>query len=52
MTGKGEWLSEHAQTIDCDSMSAWTSKVRPGGGGLAYYDSQSPLFVTCDKRGF
>lgn len=31
MTGKGEWLSEHAQTIDCDSMSAWTSKVRPGG---------------------
>ena len=31
MSGKGEWLSEHAQTFDCDSMSAWTSKIRPGG---------------------
>ena len=29
--GKGEWLSEHAQTFDCDDMSAWTSKIRPGG---------------------
>ena len=24
INGKGEWLSEHAQTFDCDSMSAWT----------------------------
>ena len=31
INGKGEWLSEHAQTFDCDSMSAWTSKIRPGG---------------------
>ena len=31
MSGKGEWLSEHAQTFDCDEMSAWTSKIRPGG---------------------
>lgn len=31
INGKGEWLSERAQTIDCDSMSAWTSKIRPGG---------------------
>lgn len=31
MAGKGEWLSEHAQTFDCDEMSAWTSKIRPGG---------------------
>ena len=31
INGKGEWLSTHAQTFDCDSMSAWTSKVRPGG---------------------
>ena len=26
INGKGEWLSTHAQTFDCDSMSAWTSK--------------------------
>lgn len=32
INGKGEWLSTHAQTFDCDSMSAWTSKIRPGGG--------------------
>lgn len=31
INGKGEWLSTHAQTFDCDSMSAWTSKIRPGG---------------------
>jgi hypothetical protein len=31
INGKGEWLSGHAQTFDCDSMSAWTSKIRPGG---------------------
>lgn len=31
INGKGEWLSAHAQTFDCDSMSAWTSKIRPGG---------------------
>lgn len=31
INGKGEWLSEYAQTFDCDSMSAWTSKIRPGG---------------------
>lgn len=30
-TGKGEWLSTHAQTFDCDKMSAWTSKIHPGG---------------------
>ena len=24
-------MSEHAQTFDCDNMSAWTSKIRPGG---------------------
>ena len=24
INGKGEWLSTHAQTFDCDSMSAWT----------------------------
>lgn len=29
--GKGEWLSEHGQTFDCDEMGAWTSKIRPGG---------------------
>lgn len=27
INGKGEWLSTHAQTFDCDSMSAWTSKM-------------------------
>lgn len=27
----GEWLSAHAQTFDCDEVSAWTSKIRPGG---------------------
>lgn len=31
INGKGEWLSTHAQTFDCDNMSAWTSKIRPGG---------------------
>ena len=31
INGRGEWLSIHAQTFDCDSMSAWTSKIRPGG---------------------
>ena len=31
VNGRGEWLSTHAQTFDCDSMSAWTSKIRPGG---------------------
>jgi hypothetical protein len=31
INGRGEWLSTHAQTFDCDSMSAWTSKIRPGG---------------------
>ena len=31
INGKGEWLSGHAQTFDCDSMNAWTSKIRPGG---------------------
>ena len=31
INGKGEWLSTHAQTCDCDSMIAWTSKIRPGG---------------------
>ena len=25
INGKGEWLSAHAQTFDCDSMSAWAS---------------------------
>lgn len=24
INGKGKWLSTHAQTFDCDSMSAWT----------------------------
>ena len=24
-------MSGHAQTFDCDSMNAWTSKIRPGG---------------------
>lgn len=28
--GKGEWLSLYAQTFDCDQVSAWTSKLRPG----------------------
>ena len=28
INGKGEWLSAHAQTFDCDSMSAWTSKIK------------------------
>ena len=28
INGKGEWLSTHAQTFDCDSMSAWTSKIQ------------------------
>lgn len=29
--GGGEWVSAHAQTFDCDEVSAWTSKIRPGG---------------------
>ena len=29
---RGEWLSRKgAQLTDCDEMSAWTSKIRPGG---------------------
>ena len=51
INGKGEWLSEHAQTFDCDSMSAWTSKIRPGGwAGRVEEDmtdseeSEEPLF--------
>lgn len=29
---RGEWLSRMgAQLTDCDEMSAWTSKIRPGG---------------------
>ena len=37
INGKGEWLSTHAQTFDCDSMSAWASNgawsaVRLGAG--------------------
>ena len=27
INGKGEWLSTHAQTFDCDSMSAWAGSV-------------------------
>lgn len=29
---RGEWLSRTgAQLVDCDEMSAWTSKIKPGG---------------------
>lgn len=29
---RGEWLSRKgAQLTDCDEMTAWTSKIRPGG---------------------
>ena len=31
MNGRGEWLSDHAQLIDCDDLNAWVSKVKPGG---------------------
>ena len=27
----GEWLSEHLQLVNCDDMTCWTSKIRPGG---------------------
>lgn len=29
--GGGEYLSSYAQTFDSDGVSAWTSKIRPGG---------------------
>ena len=33
---RGEWLSRKgAQLTDCDEMSAWTSKIRPGGWSVA-----------------
>lgn len=53
INGKGEWLSTHAQTFDCDSMSAWTSKIRPGAtarqsGDLIRY---TPLVYLLGKKG-
>lgn len=61
INGKGEWLSTHAQTFDCDSMSAWTSKIRPGGwyelwsfalGGssVAWAGSVMCYSITCNTR--
>lgn len=33
---RGEWLSRKgAQLTDCDEMSAWTSKIRPGGSRIS-----------------
>jgi hypothetical protein len=59
-------LSTHAQTFDCDSMSAWTSKIRPGGwyelwsfelgdssvalGTLALLDSKDCVLLTHRRR--
>lgn len=28
--GGKEWISEHAQTFQCDDFSGWTSKIKPG----------------------
>lgn len=40
---RGEWLSRKgAQLTDCDEMSAWTSKIRPGA--VMCYSS------TCNTR--
>lgn len=39
INGKGEWLSTHAQTFDCDSMSAWTSKIRPGAADVRGWEA-------------
>ena len=35
INGKGEWLSTHAQTFDCDSMSASTRGPRSRGASSA-----------------
>ena len=53
---RGEWLSRKgAQLTDCDEMSAWTSKIRPGGwyelwsfalGGVVCVADLSRLVVT------
>ena len=48
INGKGEWLSTHAQTFDCDSMSAWTSKIRPGGW---YERIRYPIPISAAIRG-
>ena len=48
INGKGEWLSTHAQTFDCESMSAWTSKIRPGGWyELWSFDLGNRALMTC-----
>lgn len=31
MSGHGEWLSDRAQTFDCDDVSVWPHRIRPGG---------------------